>query len=80
MKRRAVQCCLFIVLSPSLQGRMGVVIGRETIRGQGTGKQIVFRAVSVFTMGNGQIVYERRIYDFTGFLMKLGVITARPSG
>ena len=47
---------------------------------QGTGKQIVFRGVTVYTVANGQIVYERRIYDFTGFLMKLGVITAKPSG
>ena len=47
---------------------------------KGTGKQIVFRGVTVYTVANGQIVHERRIYDFTGFLMKLAVITARPSG
>ena len=47
---------------------------------KGTGKQVVFRGVSVYTVADGQIVNEQRIYDFTGFLIKLGVITARPSG
>lgn len=47
---------------------------------QGTGKQLVFRGVTVYTVAGGQIVHERRIYDFTGFLMKLGVITARSAG
>ena len=46
---------------------------------KGTGKQIVFRGVTVYTVKKGQLVYERRIYDFTGFLMKLGVIKIRPS-
>ena len=46
----------------------------------GTGKQIIFRGVSVYTVANGLIVSEQRIYDFTGFLMQLGVISARPSG
>ena len=46
----------------------------------GTGKQIVFRGVNLYTVANGQIVHEQRIYDFTGFLMKLGVISARPAG
>ena len=36
--------------------------------------------VRVYTVAGGQIVHELRIYDFTGFLMKLGVITARPAG
>ena len=47
---------------------------------KGTGKQLVFRGVTVYTVAGGQIVHERRIYDFTGFLMKLGVIAARPAG
>ena len=47
---------------------------------KGTGKEIVFRGASVYTVADGQIVYERRIYDFTRFLMNVGVITARPSG
>lgn len=31
------------------------------------------------TAKSEQIVYERRIYDFTGFLMKLGLLKARPA-
>ena len=46
----------------------------------GTGKQLVFRGVTVYTIAGGQIVREQRIFDFTGFLMNLGVIAARPAG
>ena len=46
---------------------------------EGTGKRIAFRGVNVMTVNSEQIVYERRIYDFTGFLMKLGLLKARPA-
>ena len=46
---------------------------------EGTGKRIVFRGVTLYKMAEGKIVYERRIYDFTGFLVRLGVLKARPS-
>jgi hypothetical protein len=29
-------------------------------------------------MRNGQIAYEKRIYDFTGFLLEIGVLKAKP--
>ena len=53
----------------------GTLFGME-----GTGKRVEFRGVNLYTVANGEIVHEQRIYDFTGFLMKLGVISARPAG
>ena len=47
---------------------------------QGSGETLVFRGVSVYKVADGQIVHEQRIFDFTGFLMNLGIITARPAG
>ena len=35
--------------------------------------------MTLYKMAEGKIVYERRIYDFTGFLVRLGVLKARPS-
>ena len=31
------------------------------------------------TLRNGLIVHEKRIYDFTGFLMEIGVLKAKPA-
>ncbi len=36
-------------------------------------------AVFFYQLENGKIVRERRIYDFTGLLVQIGVIKARPS-
>ena len=44
-----------------------------------TGKQFKFPVVAVFTLGNGLIVHERRIYDFTGLLTQIGVLKAKPA-
>ena len=44
----------------------------------GTGKRIAFRGVMFYTVKDGRIVYERRLYDFTGFLVKIGLLKARP--
>ncbi len=43
-----------------------------------TGKHFSFPAVLIFTLRDGRIVRERRIYDFTGFLMEIGVLKAKP--
>jgi hypothetical protein len=29
-------------------------------------------------MRDGQIAHERRVYDFTGFLLEIGVLKAKP--
>ena len=43
-----------------------------------TGKRFSFAAVLLCTMRGGQIAHERRIYDFTGFLLEIGVLKAKP--
>ena len=43
-----------------------------------TGKQFHFDVAFVFTVENGQITRERRIYDFTGMLVEIGVLKAKP--
>ena len=44
-----------------------------------TGKRVEFRGVFLQTLQDGHIVHERRIYDFTGLLIKLGVLTVKPT-
>lgn len=35
--------------------------------------------VRVYTFKDGYIVHDRRIYDFTGLLLQIGVLKARPA-
>jgi steroid delta-isomerase-like uncharacterized protein len=42
-----------------------------------TGKRFKFPIVLIFTFENGQIVHERRIYDFTGLLTQIGVLRTK---
>jgi hypothetical protein len=35
-------------------------------------------AVFFYRLENGRIVHERRIYDFTGLLLQIGVLKAKP--
>jgi steroid delta-isomerase-like uncharacterized protein len=44
-----------------------------------TGKRFTFDAVLICTMRDGLIAHERRIYDFTGFLLEIGVLKAKPN-
>jgi len=43
-----------------------------------TGKRFSFTAVTLCTLRDGQIVYETRVYDFTRFLIEIGVLKAKP--
>lgn len=43
-----------------------------------TGKPFRFTAVFLFELKDRQIVRERRIYDFTGLLVQIGVLKAKP--
>lgn len=43
-----------------------------------TGKSFKIPAVFVFELRNGKIARERRIYDFTGVLVQVGVLKAKP--
>jgi predicted ester cyclase len=44
-----------------------------------TGKQFRLRVVRLYTVSEGLIVSERRIYDFTGMLVQIGVLKAKPA-
>jgi steroid delta-isomerase-like uncharacterized protein len=43
-----------------------------------TGKPFRINAVFVYEVRGRQIVRERRIYDFTGMLLQIGVLKAKP--
>jgi steroid delta-isomerase-like uncharacterized protein len=43
-----------------------------------TGKRFSFAAVLICTLRDGLIAREKRIYDFTGFLLEIGVLKAKP--
>jgi len=42
-----------------------------------SGKHFQFAGVFVYELQNGEIIHERRIYDFTGLLVQIGVLKAR---
>jgi steroid delta-isomerase-like uncharacterized protein len=43
----------------------------------GTGRRLENNAVHIFRFENGRIISERRLYDFTGLLVQLGVLKAK---
>jgi len=43
-----------------------------------TGRRVEVTMASVLTLVDGRIVEERRIYDFTGVLVQVGVLRAKP--
>jgi steroid delta-isomerase-like uncharacterized protein len=43
-----------------------------------TRRKITFRVGLFHTLSNGQIVRERRVYDFTGLLIQVGLLKAKP--
>jgi uncharacterized protein (TIGR02246 family) len=45
-----------------------------------TGRRMEFQAALVMTVAGGFVVVERRIYDFTGVLVQVGVLKAKPVG
>ncbi len=44
-----------------------------------TGKKFSLPMVFLFTMRDGKIQHERRVYDFTGLMIQLGVLKAKPA-
>jgi predicted ester cyclase len=45
----------------------------------GTQRRVEFECVLCYTFEDGLIVDERRIYDFTGVLVQVGVLRAKPA-
>jgi len=52
----------------------GELFGLEATR-----RRIEFRTMRLITAKDGLIATERRIYDFTGLLVQLGVLRAKPA-
>ena len=46
----------------------------------GTGRKFQIVGALLYTLDEGLIAEERRIYDFTGLLLQLGVLKGRPGG
>jgi steroid delta-isomerase-like uncharacterized protein len=55
----------------------GTNIG-EFMRLPATGKRFRFTGVCLFDLRGHQIERERRVYDFTGLLVQVGVLKAKP--
>jgi steroid delta-isomerase-like uncharacterized protein len=45
----------------------------------GTGRRIDFRSCHLLRFDNGLVAHVRRIYDFTGILLQIGVLRAKPA-
>jgi len=43
-----------------------------------TGRHVELTVACVLSLADNQIVEERRIYDFTGLLVQVGVLKAKP--
>jgi steroid delta-isomerase-like uncharacterized protein len=46
----------------------------------GTGRRFQIRGVLLFRFAGGLIAHEERIYDFSGMLIQIGVLKAKPGG
>jgi len=44
-----------------------------------SGRHVEVQVVVLMTVAGGLVVEERRIYDFTGFLVQVGVLKAKPT-
>jgi predicted ester cyclase len=67
-ENRATLCCT--IRATQVGPFMGIA---------GTGRRFEFVCVLAFTFRDGLIAHERRIYDFTGMLIQLGVIRGKPA-
>jgi steroid delta-isomerase-like uncharacterized protein len=45
----------------------------------GSGRKFEIQGVRILKLKDGLIAYERRYYDFTGFLIQLGVLRGKPA-
>ncbi len=45
----------------------------------GTNRKFRIQGVRLFTMEDGLVLHERRMYDFTGLLIQIGVIKGKPA-
>ena len=52
---------------------------REFLGFEPTGKRFQMSMAFVHRLKDRKIVHERRIYDFTGVLVQIGVLKAKPA-
>jgi predicted ester cyclase len=52
---------------------------RELLGLEPTGKQFKISAAFVYQLKDRKIILERRIYDFTGLLLQIGGLKAKPA-
>jgi uncharacterized protein (TIGR02246 family) len=45
-----------------------------------TGRRIEVAGAFIYRLQDGRIVHERRVLDFTGLLVQVGVLRAKPAG
>lgn len=45
----------------------------------GTNRKFKIQGVRLFTMADGLVQHERRMYDFTGLLIQVGVLRGKPA-
>jgi uncharacterized protein (TIGR02246 family) len=69
-----------------IDGNRVVQIARVTATHRGdffglapTGRRLEFQAALLMTVADGLVTDERRIYDFTGVLVQIGVLKAKPA-
>jgi hypothetical protein len=69
-----------------IDGDRAVVIARMTGTHEGdffglapTGRHVEVLLAMVLSVGDGLVLDERRIYDFTGMLVQVGVLKAKPT-
>jgi steroid delta-isomerase-like uncharacterized protein len=61
---------------------MGTMAGTDTGGFMGlppTGKRFGFPIALIFTFKDGLIAHERRVYDFTGMLVQIGLLKTKPA-
>jgi predicted ester cyclase len=70
---------------PVIDGHRAAIVGEVAATQVGTfmglpptGKTIRFRLVFLLDVQDHHIVHDRRIYDFTGLLVQIGVLKAKP--
>jgi steroid delta-isomerase-like uncharacterized protein len=84
---------VFTALNPTFQQQSILIDGHSvavamTMEGRGhgeflglplTGRAYRVPVVSMFDIKDGLIVHERRVYDFTGLLLQVGLLKAKPA-
>jgi predicted ester cyclase len=72
---------------PIIDGHQATIVGDITGTHMGgllglppSGRPFRFAVAFVFECQDDRIIRERRIYDFTGLLVQVGVLTAKPAG